>query len=155
MERVYAGEIESVISHPPVTLDETLYAALSWRYLSEDRPAPKRGKRPVKLDSGPLTITIDKSTAANGKATVQVTKKYNGDYYRRYNKGSRVKSTASFRHTWMNDGSRWLLMTIEPLKADVTVDGKAFTPDKKHWNPNTSFRAPTPLDPTGRESGLP
>ena len=155
MERVYAGEIESVIADPPASIEEIQQAALSWRFRYDDAPSKRGAKRSRPLDSGPLTITIDRHTANESRATAIVTKKYDGTLYRRWNKPSRVRSTATFRHTWMNDGSRWLLMTIEPLKASMTVDGKAFTPDKKHWNPNSSFRAPTPFDPSGREPGLP
>ena len=155
MERVYAGEIESVIAEPPGSLEEIQQAALSWRFRYDDAPVKRGARRSRPLDSGPLTITIDRHTANESRATAIVTKKFDGPFYRRWNKPGRVRSTATFRHMWMNDGSRWLLMTSEPLKASMTVDGKAFTPDKKIWNPNTSFRAPTPFDPTGREPGLP
>ena len=155
MERVYAGEIDSVLADPPASLEEIQRAALSWRFSYDDAPAKRRGKRNAALDPGPLTITIDKHTANDSRATVMVTKKFDGTFHRRWNKPSRVRSTATFRHTWMNDGSRWLLMTNEPIRASMTVDGKAFTPEKKVWNPNDSFRASTPLNPTGREPGLP
>ncbi len=156
MERVYAGEIESVLADPPASLEEIQRVALSWRFLYDDAPQRRRTKkRMAALDSGPLTITIDKHTANDSRATAMVTKKFDGTFHRRWNKPSRVRSTATFRHTWMNDGSRWLLMTIEPIRASMTVDGKAFTPEKKVWNPNNSFRAPTPFDPSGREPGLP
>ena len=62
MERVYAGEIESVIAEPPGSLEEIQQAALSWRFRYDDAPVKRGARRSRPLDSGPLTITIDRHT---------------------------------------------------------------------------------------------
>ena len=154
MERVYSREISLVQENRPGTLDEVCRAALSWRVLDPDLPPPPKGKKPARLDNGPLAVTIDRLDSNDSEATAVVTKRYDDVFYRRPDKSSRVQSSATFRQKWINNGSAWLLMTTVPVKAFMKIDGKAFTPDKKFWNPNSSFRAGTPLDPTGRgESG--
>ena len=155
MERVYSLESDSVERFPPSTLDQIYIAALSWRILTGEEIIPAARKGRSTRHKAPLSISIGSIDGNDQRAVVLVTKEFDGTYKRTWNRASRVRSTATFRHTWMNSGSKWLLMTSVPVKASMSIDGKAFTPDRKYFDPDTSFRAATPFDPTGRRDGIP
>ena len=149
VERAYSREVTMAQEEPPYSLEEIQEAALSWRIMSTRR-VPKRAAR-VSRNEGPLDVAIDKMDANGQRATVTVTKRFSGVFYRRPAKASRVRATAHFRHLWMKSGSEWLLMTSTLTKAQMSIDGQAFSPDRKYFNPNNAFRGPTPFNPTGRE----
>ena len=154
LERAYSRESSYAKENPPHTLGDVHQVALDWRVLST-KPFPVRRKKGAAIGDGPLIITIQKLDSEEQRAIATVIKRYEETFYYRPNKPGKVKSEAVFRHVWMNAGSEWLLMTSVLDKTFMKIDGRAFTPDRKLFNPNNSFRAGTPLNPTGREPAFP
>ena len=154
LERAYSRESTYAQENPPHTLGDVHQIALDWRVLS-GKPFPARRKRGASIADGPLTITIQKMDSDDQRAVATVIKRYEETFYYRPNKPSTVKSEATFKHVWMNAGAEWLIMTSTLEKAYMKMDGKAFTPDRKLFNPNNSFRAPTPLNPIGPRDDTP
>lgn len=149
IESQYGVYVKRLKESPPRSLVDLYHTLLSWLPLTRQvaiagKPVSSPARSPFESRTGAIiSVRVDSITVTGGRATVLVTKRVGGAFREdgQYRHGEALGVVHS-KHVWRDTGDGWRLMADIPLEGSLNVDGVAFGPPRKTFDPNTAFSKP-------------